>query len=65
MARKHQDYDWLNDPFDEKKAAAEREAAKMSAGARVGLGCGCAVVVCAIVVLFIFSAVQFAAIAAF
>lgn len=27
MARKHEEYDWLNDPFDEKKSAEELERA--------------------------------------
>lgn len=30
MARRNDDYDWLDDPFDEKKAAEERERAAVS-----------------------------------
>lgn len=30
MGKKQQEYDWINDPFDEKKAAEERERYGMS-----------------------------------
>ncbi len=47
MARNHnkEEYDWLNDPFDEKKIAQEQQQARMSSGSKVGIGCGCAVAV--------------------
>ena len=38
MSKKNDGYDWLNDPFDEKKAAAEREQAHMGGGAKLGIG---------------------------
>lgn len=62
MARRDEEYDWLNDPFDEKKAAADAERSKTSAGMKVGLGCGCVLVVAAFVVLMLFAGVQFLAI---
>ena len=36
-----EEYDWLNDPFDEKKLAKEREESRMSTGGKIGIGCGC------------------------
>jgi hypothetical protein len=36
-----EEYDWLNDPFDDKKLAKEREESRMSTGGKVGIGCGC------------------------
>ncbi len=30
MARNNEEYDWLNDPFDDKKAAEELERARAS-----------------------------------
>lgn len=42
---RNEEYDWINDPFDEKKLAQEREQARMSSGSKVGIGCGCAVAV--------------------
>lgn len=42
---RNEEYDWINDPFDEKKFAQEREQARMSSGSKVGIGCGCAVAV--------------------
>ena len=43
MAKKRQEYDWLDDPFDEKKAA--KDAQGMSGTAKTALGCGCLLVV--------------------
>ncbi len=60
--KKREEYDWLNDPFDEKKAAREAEQAKMSSGSKVALGCGCVVIVLVIVALLAVAAVQFVAI---
>lgn len=42
---RNEEYDWINDPFDEKKLAQEREQARMSSGSKVGIGCSCAVAV--------------------
>ncbi len=44
---KHEEYDWLDDPFDEKKAAAERERTKMGFGSKIAV-----VAILAIVVIF-------------
>lgn len=53
---KHQkekrEYDWLDDPFDEKKAAEdERDFAKMSTGSKVALGVGCLAILIIIVAI--------------
>ncbi len=64
MAAKHEEYDWLNDPFDEKKAAQEAEQARMSTGTKAALGCGCVAVVLVIVALFGIAAVQVISLAA-
>ena len=50
---KHEEYDWLNDPFDEKKIAEEQEQAKMSGCSRMGVLIA-AIVVIVILVLFAF-----------
>lgn len=50
MSKKNDGYDWLNDPFDEKKAAAEREQAHMGGGVKLGIGCGCLVVILLVLV---------------
>ena len=57
MARKD-DFDWLDDPFDEKKAAKDELKAATSSGSKLALGCGCLVAVVGIVVLFLFAAVN-------
>ena len=44
FGRNKEEYDWLNDPFDEKKAARDREQARMSGGTKAALGCGCLLV---------------------
>lgn len=36
MAKK-EEYDWLSDPFDEKKEAEEREQAQMTGCSRLGV----------------------------
>ena len=51
MAR-NDDYDWLNDPFDEKKAAAERERAHMGGGSKVAVAVGCLAIIVLVVILF-------------
>ena len=50
MARKD-DFDWLDDPFDEKKAAKDEMRAATSGGTKLALGCGCLIAVVGIVVL--------------
>lgn len=37
MKKQREEYDWLNDPFDEKKAAEELEQAQMSDCSRLGV----------------------------
>ena len=37
MKKQREEYDWLNDPFDEKKAAEELEQAQMSGCSRRGV----------------------------
>lgn len=51
MAR-NEEYDWLNDPFDEKKAAAERERAHMGGGSKAAVAVGCLAVAVLIVAMF-------------
>ena len=36
-----EDYDWINDPFDEKKIAEERERMGMSGTSKTFVGIGC------------------------
>lgn len=60
MRQSDESYDWLNDPFDEKKAA--QEAKGKSAGAWVGLGLGCLV---AVVFFIVASALVLGALATF
>lgn len=55
MARKDE-YDWLDDPFDEKKAA--RDAGGMSGGTKAALGIGCLVAVVGIVALLLFAGIN-------
>ncbi len=64
MAKKREEYDWLNDPFDEKKAAQEAQQARMSTGSKAALGCGCIAIVIAVAALLVVAAVQFIAITA-
>ncbi len=49
MRHTEEESSWLDDAFDEKKAAAERE--QMSNASVKVAGCGCIAVVCAFVVL--------------
>lgn len=60
--KQQEEYDWLNDPFDEKKIARDREQAHTSSGMKVALGCGCLLIVIAIVVMFLFGAASFVSI---
>ena len=59
MARKD-DFDWLDDPFDEKKAAKDEMRAATSGGTKLALGCGCLIAVVGIVVLLGFVLVNMA-----
>lgn len=43
-------YDWLDDPFDEKKSA--QLGGGMSGGSKAAVGIGCAVAVAVLLVLF-------------
>lgn len=54
MARED-DYDWLDDPFNDKKPSRQ---GGMSGGAKAALGCGCLVAVAGIVVLLLFALVN-------
>lgn len=63
MAQKNEEYDWLNDPFDEKKIAQDQQQAHMSNGSKVAVGCGCLVAILAILLILVFGAVQFLSIA--
>ncbi len=58
LARNKEEYDWLNDPFDEKKAAREAEQAHMSNGSKLFVGCGCLVAVFGIIALLMLGAAQ-------
>lgn len=51
MARHEDEYNWLDDPFDEKKAAKEQQQAGMSGRSKLFVGIGCLVVVLALVLL--------------
>ena len=56
--RDKEEFDWLNDPFDEKKAARDQVQAATSSGTKLALGCGCLLAVVGAVVLLIFVAVN-------
>lgn len=61
MSKNHkEEYDWINDPFDEKKIAQEQQQARMSSGSKVGIGCGCVMAVILIIMLCIFAVATFA-----
>lgn len=53
MGRK-EEFDWLDDPFNEKKAKEDQANASMAGGTKVALGCGCLLVVIVIIVLVVF-----------
>lgn len=53
---KHQkikeEYDWLNDPFDEKKTAEdEMNSAKMSSGSKIAVSIGCLAILIIVVAI--------------
>ena len=59
MARKgKEEFDWLDDPFDEKKAAREQVQAATSGGTKLALGCGGLLAVAGVVVLLVFAGVS-------
>ena len=51
MARNDEEYNWLDDPFDEKKAAKDQQQTGMSSRSQIFVGVGCLVVVLVLVVL--------------
>lgn len=53
--KQREEYDWLNDPFDEKKIAEEQGQAKMSGCSRIGV---LVAVIAVIVILVIFGFVS-------
>lgn len=46
-----EDYDWINDPFDEKKIAEERERMGMGGTSKTFVGIGCLLFVLGFIVL--------------
>lgn len=60
MRPMREEYDWLNDPFDEKKCAEELERARGGKAA----GCGLAVVVAAALALIVGAVVVLGALGA-
>lgn len=61
MSKNHkEEYDWINDPFDEKKIAQEQQQARMSSGSKVGIGCGCVIAVILIIAVCMFAVSFFA-----
>lgn len=61
---KNKDFDWLDDPFNEKKAAQDQLNATTSGGTKIALGCGCVVVVLVVVALLVFTLANIASILA-
>ncbi len=61
---KKEEYDWLNDPFDEKKSQAESESAGLSTGSKIALGCGCCLIVLIVVAVLAIGGFQFFALLA-
>lgn len=51
MSRKDEEYNWLDDPFDEKKAAKELQQAGMSGRSKAIVGIGCLAVILILIVL--------------
>ena len=56
MSAKRNEYNWLDDAFDDKKAREELERAQR--GGTKAAGVGCIVVVLALVVLLVFTLVS-------
>ena len=60
--REKESYNWLDDPFDEKKAAAERE--RMNAGGSFPkVGCALAIVIVLVIAMFAMGAATLGALA--
>lgn len=55
LMTKREEYDWLNDPFDEKKIAEEEQQVKMSGCSRIGILVAVLVI---IVIICIFAVVS-------
>lgn len=55
---KKEEFDWLDDPFNDKKAAQQPEG--MGGTAKLAVGCGCLIGVVGVVVLIIFALVNMA-----
>ena len=52
MAKRDKEtYDWINDPFDEKKIAEERESLGMSGTSKTLVGAGCLLFVLGFILL--------------
>ena len=54
MARRNEEYDWLDDPFNDKKGAQQQG---MATGTKLALGCGCLAIVAGIVAMLVFALV--------
>ena len=48
---RNEEYNWLDDPFDEKKARKERDEAGMSSRSKLFVGVGCLAFVVVLVAL--------------
>lgn len=59
VMKNREEYDWLNDPFDEKKIAEEREQAKMSGCSRIGLLIAIIAVIIILILFFVVSCSAF------
>ncbi len=53
---KNEEYNWLDDPFDEKKAAADRERARMGGGSKAVVAIGCLVAIVLVIALIALAA---------
>ena len=51
MARNDEEYNWLDDPFDEKKAAQAQQDARMSGRSKLMVGLGCLGLIVVVAVL--------------
>lgn len=55
--QQHEEYDWLNDPFDEKKIKAEQKEA-MSSGTKNALTIGCLLLIMVVFGFGLFLTIQ-------
>ncbi|HIT45896.1 MAG TPA: hypothetical protein IAC28_07440 [Candidatus Aphodovivens excrementavium] len=53
MSKQTEEYNWLDDPFDEKKIAKEQQQAQMSSRSKLAVGIGCLVVLVALVLFVV------------